>query len=178
MEDHVRKRHPTQRHPQIRHVRKVGLRRFAWFVTLDEHHLLLRPVQRSPQLHVTLQRPHLPFLVAARVLAAQLTEQRHPLQRRVPLQLLLHPGPILGEWIGPRAVVPPLPHLAGQLPQPLILAGRPLTHPRPGGGDRLAIPLLPFALQQSYLGIFLHDALSFSMRAPCSGHGQGLSPQP
>ena len=85
VEDHVCKRRPAQRHRQIRHMGEVRLRGFPRFVALGKHHLLLGAVQRSPQLHVALQRPHLPFLVAPRMLGAEQRKQRHRLQRRVPL---------------------------------------------------------------------------------------------
>ncbi len=84
VEHHVGKRRSSQRHPEIGHMREVRLRRFAWFVTLGEHHLLLRAGQRSPHLNVALQRSHLPLLVAPRMLGAQERKQRHRLQRRVP----------------------------------------------------------------------------------------------
>ena len=145
VEQQVREGGARQRDVQGIHGGEVGLRHAPGDMLLREHYLPLRPLLYPPGLHVALQGAQLPLLIATRKGLAQQRKQRLRLQGWIARQLRLHPRPVLGKRVLPGAMLPRLLHLAGQLPGLLVLAGRALTHSRPGRRHLLADPFSSFA---------------------------------
>jgi len=79
---------------------------------LRKHHLTVGTVLAAPGGDVPLQRPQLTFLIATWLTVAQQPEQRLALQRRVVLEQIDDPRPVVGKRVGPRAVGSRLPELA------------------------------------------------------------------
>ena len=86
-------------------------------------------------------------------------EQRRPLERRILLQLPDHPGPDLGERIGPGAVAAGLLELAGQLREALIFPRGALAHAGPRGGLGLGAAGGTFSEHATDLRVAFHGAL-------------------
>ena len=165
MEDEVREEDAGDGEAQVGHVGEVGLRPLAGPVDLGEDHLPGRAVLRAPRGDVPLQGPQLDRLVAPRVLVAQQGEEGRRLQRRIPLELRLDPGPVVGEGIAPRLVGARRLQLARQVALALILPHGPHAHPGAGGRLLLGLALGTFTLHQYYLRIGLHGLAPSSREA-------------
>ena len=119
----VGKRRAGDRHPQLGAVREVRGTQPARLVDLGEEHLLGGAVLGPPLLDPPLQGPQLPVGEAAGMLPLQGLEQGLGLQAGGQGQLLLDPGPDVGEGVGPCPPGVVHTHLAGQPLQPPVLAG-------------------------------------------------------
>jgi hypothetical protein len=101
----------ADRDPQLLAVREVEGGFASRRMLLGEHHIPIRPVERPPVPHPSLQRPALALPESARVFLVQLGQQRPGLQLPllVPLQQRHQLGtPHAGEGIRPRSPVPQL----------------------------------------------------------------------
>ncbi len=103
-------------------------------------------------------------LIPARVALPEEGKQGGRLQRRVPLELLTDPGPLVGEGVGTGDMGARLPQLAGQRPRPLVFPRRPLAHPRTGGSLGLRLAFRAFLHHSAYLRVVLHGT---PLRMPC-----------
>ncbi len=153
-------------HSQLRAVREVRGTQPTRLVDLGEEHLLRWAVLGPPPLDPPLQGPQLPLGEAAGVLPLQGLEQGLGLQAGGQAQLLLDPGPDVGEGVGacPPGVLHT--HLAGQPLEPPVLAGRLAGHP---GLARRLLPGQPLeieAVETSHLVISDHAGTLLDTRVP------------
>src|SRR5689334_4277837 len=102
----------SQRDAQIGHMGKVGLSLLAGMMDLRKHDLLFRTTLSTPERNPALEGAELPKLIAARMLVAQQGKQGLSLHRAVAFQMCLYPRPVVGEWVGARAIRPRLFELA------------------------------------------------------------------
>ena len=110
----------------------------------------------APERNPTLKRAELALLIAFGVLVAEQRKQRVGLYGAIAFQMRLHPGPVIGERVGTRAIGAWLLELAGQRAAPLIVARRIGMHARPGSSLFLGFAFVAFAEHDMYLCISLH----------------------
>ena len=91
----MRERLPRNRDVQILHMGKIGLGTLSRRMHLLKVDFLFWSLHYFPGGDLPLQRTHLRRTVFARILGAQQRKQGGYLQRRIALDLLHHPGPIL-----------------------------------------------------------------------------------
>ena len=161
--------HAVDRHAQFRAVREVAGADPTGVMVLREEHLLGRPVQPTPLLDPSLQRPQLTVGEVARTTPLQVLEQRLRLQAGVEFE---HPGqfrPDLGERIGFGTPVPVHDtHLAGQPAElPVLARGLGIE----AGSDRCQLLADAIAIQTTQLA---HLRIGDHREPPCSGVPDGV----
>jgi hypothetical protein len=135
-------------------------------VDLGKEHLLGRTVLGPPLLDPPLQGPQLSLGEAVGILPLQSLEQRLGLQAGGQGQLLLDPGPDVGERVEscPPGVVHT--HLARQPLEPPVLAGGLAGHPSLAGRLLLGESVEIEAAKASHLLISNHAGTLLNVRVP------------